>query len=152
MAASPIVSVHWDTADWDKMMAELDAATDAATREAIAALARAVQAAAKDRAPVYKGDDPRAVPGALRNSITPGSLVMVADTYSVKVMPAGSTRAGIHHTKRRRRGKGELGVPLYRDKMEERYGYMRAAIELGEARAEQVFEEAYRAAFERFSA
>ena len=135
------VEFHWITDDWDKMVDELTVdggITDRATMWALRETGRAVMAAARNRAPVYSGDDPRPVRGALRSSIKSSrTITRAAGGYELHVTPTGTVT-----------GKNR-GVPLYRNKMEAKYGYMAAATAAGSAAAQAAFEEAYRIAFAR---
>ena len=64
-------SLHVFTDAWDEMQAELKVASDRATMYALRATGRAVRAAARGAAPVYRGTDKRAMAesGNLKKSI-----------------------------------------------------------------------------------
>ena len=166
--------LHIFTEPWDEMQAEIKTASDRATMYALRATGRAVRAAARGAAPVYKGSDKRATAesGNLRNSIKASrSLTRIGDgTYQLTVMPVGSVKQGTAVSRygnkaarastlaRRsaqgsgRSSSGEVrGVPLYRRQMEEKYGYMKAGINVGLADARAVYEEAYAKAFAKYA-
>ena len=166
--ASPIVEFHWFTDPWYEMQAELKIASDRATMYGLRAVGRAVRAAARAQAPVYKGDDSRVVPGDLKRSIKSSRRItkLGGGTYQMAVMPVGNkekvskkgkvtrgtavTRAAGPSTRGGGR-QGARGVPLYRRQMEEKYGYMRAGMAVAEADAVRIFEDAYKIAFEKYA-
>lgn len=151
--ASPIAELHWFTDPWTEMQADLKIASDKATMYGLRAVGRAVRAAARAQAPVYKGSDPRAQAesGQLKKSIKSSRRItsVGSGTYSMTVMPAGNKKKGTHV--HRTSGGGLRGVPLYRRAMEEKYGYMRAGIGIAEADAVRIFEDAYKIAFEKWA-
>lgn len=146
-------NLHWFTDPYFEMQDELKIASDRATMYALRAVGRAVRAAARAQAPVYKGSDPRAQAesGSLKKSIKSSRRLsrVSSGTYSMTVMPTGSKKQGTHV--RRTSGGGLRGVPLYRRQMEEMYGYMKAGIDIGDAAMEAIFEDAYKTAFAKYA-
>jgi hypothetical protein len=149
--ADDIAIWHIVTAPWDAMQVDLDRASDRATMYGLRAVGRAVRAAARAQAPVYKGNDPRVVSGELKRSIKSSRRLtsVGSGTYSMTVMPTGNKKQG---TAVRRTSSGGLrGVPLYRRQMEQKYGYMRAGINVANADAVRIFEDAYKIAFAKWA-
>lgn len=161
------------------MTDEIPVVTKRATMYAVRATGRAIARAAKSRAPVYKGTDPRATAesGNLRKSIKNARRLRTdGDIYELKVGPfgtkkqgtavvrydshgntAGYARATGHNAIRTGSGghstEGQVrGVQLYRGQMEDLYGYMRTGIELGDATAKEIFEAAYAKAWAKWMA
>lgn len=153
------VSIHWFTAPWDEMQAELKIASDRATMYALRAVGRAVRAAARAQAPVYSGTDPRAQAerGNLKRSIKASRRLshMADGVYEMRVMPVGNRKQGTavhrHGKQRGQAGSAARGVPLYRRQMEEMYGYMRAGMNIGDAAMVAIFEDAYKTAFAKWA-
>ena len=161
------ISFSLFTKPFTDMTVEANKVTDKATMFALRSTGRFIQRAAKAKAPVYHGPDPRAQAesGNLKKSIRNSKRLVKLGTgsYSMKVGPFGTKKAGTaivrHGTKgalsNRKDGsstKGQVrGVQLYRGKMEEKYGYMAAGIAVADgAAARAIFEDAYAKAFARF--
>lgn len=146
--------IHWILEPWNEMQVELQRASDRATMYALRAVGRRVAAVARSNAPVYHGDDPRAQAesGNLKRSIKSSRTIKRgAGIYEMKVMPVGSKKKGTA-VRRHGTGRGQVrGVPLYRRKMEEKYGYMRAGFAVAEGDALAIFEEAYKKAFAKYA-
>lgn len=110
---------------------KLDHSGDRATMYALRSTGRAAARAARGAAPVYHGDDPRAVKGQLRRSIKSSrSLVGTAGTYGMTVGPRGAAMA-------------------YAAVQEERYRYMQAGLEAGLEAFPHEFEKALKNVIER---
>jgi hypothetical protein len=150
--ADDLISFVFDTSSFDAMTVEIKDPTRRATMYAMRAVGRSLAKVAKGNAPVYSGTDSRATPGDLRKSIKNARRMTAAgDTFELKVGPFGSKKQGTAVT-RHGQSKGQVrGVPLYRAKMEDRYGYMRSAISAGEGSAEVIFNEAYAKAWARWA-
>ena len=149
------ISFDMLTGPFNDRAKELNKVTDKATMYALRATGRYIIRAAKAKAPVYHGTDPRATAesGNLKKSIRNSRRLVRAGTgdYSMKVGPFGTKKAGTAVT-RSGSGRGQLrGVQLYRGQMEVIYGYMAAGIAVADgAAARAIFETAYAKAFERF--
>jgi hypothetical protein len=144
---------------------------------AMRSVGRSIARAAKTRAPVYKGDDPRAQAesGNLRKSIRNNRRIKnIAGIYEMYVGPFGSKKAGTavvrynshgitagharatgHNAARVEAGgfstQGQVrGVPLYRRKIEEKTGFMRTGFAVGTADMHAIYEEAYAKAFAKY--
>ena len=173
------ISFTFDTHEFTEMTDGMIEANKKATMYAMRATGRYLARTAKARAPVYKGTDPRAMAesGNLKKSITNAKkLVQSADSYSLKVGPFGTKKKGtdiVRHGTRnghaidsrtaahlgikgpsRKAGessKGQVrGVPLYRSKMEAKYGYMAAGIAAADAGAKEIYEAAYEKAWAKW--
>lgn len=148
------ISFEWDATDFFAMTDQIGPITRRATMYAMRATGRVLARAAKSGAPIYKGDDPRAAAesGNLRKSIKNARrLDGGADEYSLKVGPFGTKKQGTAVT--RSEGHGARGVPLYRAKMEEKYGYMSQAIDAADSSAmKAIYEAAYAKAWAKWSA
>jgi hypothetical protein len=140
------------TEPWDEMQRELEIASDRATMFALRATGRAVVRAARAKAPVYSGPDPRATAesGQYRRSIQSGrTITRGGGNYELHVKPTGSIRKGTHV---HRTSEGELrGVPLYAKKLEAMYGVMEAGVDDAEAQALEIYEAAYAKAFAKYA-
>lgn len=137
------VSFSMITEPFTKMAAEANRSAERATRYALRATGRKVAARARANAPVYRGDDPRAVPGALKKSIKNARIMRgLGGTFELKVGPMGKVS--------REGGGGARGVPLYRAQMEEMYGYMAAGFADLEGDITAIYENALAKAFERY--
>ena len=155
MASGIVAEIHWMLQPWDAMQADLKYASDKATMYGLRAVGRAVRAAARAQAPVYHGDDPRATAesGSLKKSIKSSRRItnIASSVYQMRVMPTG-TRKQATAVRRHGKGQGQVrGVPLYRRQMEQEYGYMRAGINIGEAAAMAIYEDAYAKAFAKYA-
>ena len=148
--------ISWEliTAPFKEMQADIAATQDRATMYAMRRVGAAIRTAAKAKAPVYSGSDPRASAesGNLRKSIKASRSItrLGAGNFSMTVGPFGTKKAG---TAVRRHGtsKGQArGVPLYRRKMEDRYGYMQAGIDAAEATGAAIYEAAYAKAWAKY--
>ena len=154
MSSGPSFNMHIIREPWDEMQAEIK---DPSRTEppctpcgppVVPFIARSSSAA-----PTYIGDDPRPVPGdCSRNPSRLGARSnKAAAPSSSTISPTGSKKKGtaVHrHTS----GKGLRGVPLYAPKMEERYGYMHAGLNVGLAsRARGVRVRAYNKAFAKWT-
>lgn len=165
MASGVDFNFHLFTDPWDEMQAEIARVQPRATMYALRRTAAAVRAGARAAAPVYHGSDPRATAesGNLRKSIKSSRSIknLGGGEFSMTVMPTGSKKQGTgvvrHGNSARRDGdtsksSGEVrGVPLYRRKIEEKVGYMKAGIDLGEGEARTIFESAYAKAFAKYA-
>jgi hypothetical protein len=165
------------------MTVDIKDPTRRATMYALRATGRYVARVAKSKAPVYRGNsDPRAMAekGNLRRSIANARrLSSTDDAFELKVGPFGTKKKGTGivrygkvqgggalaainaakngRTFSRKNGEstaGEVrGVPMYRSKMEAKYGFMVAAVSAAEADgAKAIFEEAYAKAWAKWSA
>ena len=155
--ANELFSIEWITAPFEDVMKDSARVTNRATLYALRATGRAMGRVAKSKAPVYKGDDPRAQAesGQLKKSIKNSRAVIHLGTgdYSMFMGPFGSKKKNSHtHYQNADKGKGsELrGVPLYRRQMESKYGYMAGAIAEGEATISATYGEAMAKAFEKY--
>lgn len=148
------IHFDWDARQFYTMTDEIGPMTKRATMYAMRATGRLIARTAKAKAPVYKGtDDPRAIAesGALRKSIRNARrLDDLGGIYELKVGPFGTKRAGTA-VKRHGKSKGQVrGVQLYRQQMEEMYGYMELGIAAADADARAVFDAAYNKAWARW--
>jgi len=146
--ANSSVSIEFLTQPFTDMLAEVDVARDKGTRAGLQATGRLIAKTARGRAPVYQGsEDPRAAreSGSLKKSIKASRVTRQgAADYSSTVQPKGS----VHGSDT---GKEKRGVPLYRSKQEEKFGYMASGIDAANgAGARSIYEAAYDAAFARF--
>lgn len=168
------------TAPFKAEMTEMDRVQAKATMFALRSTGRYIQRAAKAKAPVYHGTDPRAVAesGNLKKSIRNAKrLTSAGGMYSLKVGPFGTAKAGTQVIRHGTRGglaidsltakhlnikgpsmkagestKGQVrGVLLYRGKQESIYGYMEAGLSAVDSGARGIFEAAYAKAFARFT-
>lgn len=142
------------TAPFKAALDDANRVSDKATMFALRSLGRFTGRAAKAKAPVYRGTDPRAQAesGNLKKSIKNSKrLTQVGHTFSMKVGPFGSKKAGTSVT-RHGTGQGQLrGVQLYRASQESIYGYMAAGVGEAGSGGREIFEAAYARAFARFS-
>jgi hypothetical protein len=161
------ISFSFDTSAFDAMTVEIKDPTKRATMYAMRATGRYLARIAKGNAPVYKGSDPRATAesGNLKKSIKNAKrLTSAGDTYSLKVGPFGSKKQGTAVVRHGKAGphssvkdgtstKGQVrGVPLYRNKMEEKYGFMAGAIAAADSDATKaIYEAAYAKAWAKWS-
>jgi hypothetical protein len=149
------LSISMLTGPFNDSMDEWNHAADKATMYALRATGRYIGRAAKAKAPVYNGTDPRAQAesGNLKKSIKNAKrlIKLGPSDYSLKVGPFGSKKAGTAVT-RSGAGKGQIrGVQLYRSAQELRYGYMAAGVAVaGSGEARSIYEAAYEKAFARF--
>ena len=149
------ISFTMDTTQFTAMTEGTVKAVPKATMYAMRATGRYLARTAKAKAPVYKGDDPRAMAesGSLRKSIKNARrLTNAGEVYELKVGPFGSTKQGTA-VKRHGSGKGQVrGVPLYRGQMERMYGYMETAIDAANSDATKViYESAYAKAWAKWT-
>jgi hypothetical protein len=100
---------------------------------ALREIGREVRKEARKRAPVYSGDDDRAVPGELRKSIAPSRRLkrVGAHTYALVIGPRGAR------------------VHLYAPTAEARTQFMRRAYEAVMPRIGEIHARAWRKAMER---
>lgn len=158
-----LISINWVTKPFEDAMDDIrrtDGAADRATKYALRATGRAMVRVAKANAPVYKGTDPRAVAekGNLRRSIANARKLTgdAATGYTLKVGPFGTKKKGtdVRRTGPSRREGGTSGqvrgVPLYRAKMEAKYGFMAAAVGMGDAAIRQIYEDAMAKALAKY--
>lgn len=149
------ISFTMITAPFTEAAADMAKLQDKATMFALRSTGRYIGRAAKAKAPVYHGTDPRATAesGNLKKSIRNSKrLTSAGGSYSMKVGPFGTKKAGTAVT-RHGSGKGQLrGVQMYRDKQELTYGYMAAGLAAVDSGAKEIFESAYAKAFARYSA
>lgn len=148
------ISFTWDASQFNAMTVEIGPVTRRATMYAMRATGRYLAGVAKSKAPVYRGDDPRAKAesGNLKKSIKNARrLSNNGVTYELKVGPFGSKKQGTAVT-RHGQGRGDVrGVPLYRAQMEEKYGYMASAVAAANSTETQiVFESAYAKAWAKW--
>lgn len=138
-------SIEFITKPFTDMLVEVDVARDKATRAGLMAEGRLIAKTARGVAPKYSGPDPRATAesGQLRKGIKPSRVKKIGqEDYTSTVSPTGSVT---------REGKEARGVPLYRGKIEEQYGYMAAGIAAADGDgAKAIYEAAYDKAFARF--
>jgi hypothetical protein len=151
------ISFQWDAHAFNDMTDTIGPATRKATMYALRSTGRFLARTAKAKAPVYNGTDPRAQAerGNLRKSIKNARHMDAAgEVFALKVAPWGSKKQGTAVTRTKREGAGvELrGVPLYRNQMEEIYGFMSGAIMAADTEAKKVFEEAFAKAWEKYRA
>jgi hypothetical protein len=136
------ISFSMFTDPFDAMVVDARRLSDRATMYALRATGRRVASRARSKAPVYKGDDTRVVPGMLKKSIKNQRVMRRGGgNFELKVIPAGKVT---------RDGGGARGVPLYRRQMEEKYGYMAAGFADLEGDIVSIYESAVAKALEKY--
>ena len=145
-----VASIDFVTKSFTDNMKDVRRDTDQTTKYALRAVGRLLGKKARAYAPVYKGNDPRAVAesGQLKKSIKNAKIMHVEGRdYVLKVGPAGNKKKGTAVS----RESGSLrGVPLYRAQQEAKYGYMRKGFADGQAEFTRVYEEALAKAFAKY--
>ena len=157
---SEFADIEWLTSPFRDVMKDVHHVTDKATLYGLRAVGRKGVSAARKRAPVYQGDDPRAQAeaGNLRKSISNSRTIVHIGTgdYSMKMGPFGRTKKGtavVRTGASRKAGgtKGQVrGVPLYRSKVNDQVGFMQDGVAEMNDVAKETFEAAYAKAYERF--
>lgn len=122
------VSISFDSAATRAALKNMQRDFDRASMQGVRAAGRKVKQTMRKKAPVYSGDDDRATPGALKNSVHSSKRLKKEgpSSYSVRVGPMTPA------------------VVPYRAKAEAKTGFAKAGFEDAAPAVAEAFDKAYR--------